>query len=55
MAHNLCELNLLPKIGRHVANRDTFDQTLASTIKFAVGLVSCDEWSIPVSYNAILD
>jgi len=43
VANNLCELNWLHKIGRHVASGDTFDETLASTIEFAVGLVSCDE------------
>jgi len=43
MSQNLCELDWLHKIGRHVANGDTFDETLASTIEFVVGLVSCDE------------
>jgi transcriptional regulator with GAF, ATPase, and Fis domain len=43
MLQNLCELDWLHKIGRHVANGDTFDETLASTIDLAVGLVSCDE------------
>jgi len=43
MAHNLSELDLLHKIGQHVANGDTFDETLASAIQLAVGLVDCDE------------
>jgi transcriptional regulator with GAF, ATPase, and Fis domain len=43
MTQSLCELDLLHKVGRHVGNGDTFDETLASTIEFAVGLVNCDE------------
>ena len=54
MAQNLCELDLLHKIGRHVANGDTFDETLASTIEFAVGLVSCDECVVYVREGAHL-
>jgi transcriptional regulator with GAF, ATPase, and Fis domain len=54
MAQNSCELDLLHKIGGHVANGDTFDETLASTIEFAVGLVSCDECVAYVREGALL-
>jgi GAF domain-containing protein len=37
-----CELDFLHRIAEHVAKGDTFDETLASAIDFAVWLVSCD-------------
>jgi GAF domain-containing protein len=38
-----CEVDFLHRIAEHVARGDTFDETLASAIEFAVCLVSCDE------------
>jgi len=38
-----CEVDFLHRLAEHVAKGDTFDETLASAIDFAVWLVSCDE------------
>jgi GAF domain-containing protein len=38
----MCEVDFLYRIAEHVAKGDTFDETLASAIDFAVWLVSCD-------------
>ena len=38
-----CEIDFLHRIGEHVSKGDTFDETLASTVDFAVWLVGCDE------------
>ena len=38
-----CEADFLHRIGEHVAKGDTLDETLGSTIEFAVWLVRCDE------------
>lgn len=40
---NVWEVDFLHRIAEHVAKGDTFDETLASAIDFAVWLVSCDE------------
>lgn len=37
------EVDFLHRIGEHVAQGDTFDEALSSTIDFAVWLVRCDE------------
>jgi uroporphyrinogen-III synthase len=37
-----CEVDFLHRIAEHVAKGDTFDETLASAIDFAVRLVSCN-------------
>jgi transcriptional regulator with GAF, ATPase, and Fis domain len=39
---NNYELDFVHRIAEHVANGDTFDETLASAIDFSVWLVSCD-------------
>ncbi len=36
-------LNSFHKIADHVRNGDTIDETLASTVRLATALVSCDE------------
>jgi len=38
-----CEVDFLHRLAEHVAKGDTFDETLASAIDFAVWLVSCDD------------
>jgi GAF domain-containing protein len=43
MASNGWEVDFLHRIAEHVASGDTFDETLASAIEFAVCLVRCDE------------
>jgi len=42
-AQRKCDLDLFHTIGEHVAKGDTFDETLAAAIDFAVWLVRCDE------------
>jgi GAF domain-containing protein len=37
------EIDLLHRIGGHVARGDTLDEALAGTVDFAVALVNCDE------------
>jgi len=43
MMENNREIDFLRRVMEHVANGDTFDETLSSTIDFAVSLVNCDE------------
>lgn len=43
MPNDSSEVDFLYRIGEHVAKGDTFDETLASGIDFAVWLVGCDE------------
>ncbi len=43
MPTDSCEVDFLHMIGEHGAKGDTFDETLASTVDFAVWLVRCDE------------
>lgn len=43
MLPNGHEVHCLRRIMEHVAHGDTFDETLSSTIDFAVCLVNCDE------------
>lgn len=48
------EADFLHKIGEHVAKGDTLDETLASTIDFAVWLLRCEECSIYIREGAEL-